>query len=265
MGEGKSLIERLARAAGSVIGRRKAEARPGASSTGADPIERRQSDRRKRSRFELRIPSEDEAFFVLLPPKDSPVPVLDLSVHGFCLDLDSFEGEPPATGTELTTSVMVGAQRYPVRMRVVYRSDSRLGCLVLDEASDWLDEVAKVLDPMRLGKRLREIDPRYMRADPDAPNVRWFQGGPACDLWIWSDEQGQITRVQIFFMWQVVEWSREHGLRTGETSEPPGEGARYAASELYQLQSPPSSETLSFARRLLSAAEIPDPVRELFS
>ena len=62
--------------------------------------------------------------------------------------------------------------------------------------------------------RLREVRKDLLRQKP-GQTQRWFQGPDGCDLFLWYDDAGVLSQVQITFERRVVEWSAAEGLRTG--------------------------------------------------
>jgi len=261
MGDSRSLGERIAGVLSTIVGRRHADQAP----SPAPSAERRQSDRRRHSRFLIRVDDGvDQNIFVTLAPAATEMQVHDLGVHGFCLRLPADAAAVPATGSVLDSTVRLGTVSIALRLRIAHRRGEYLGCEIVEATGEWLEHVGKVLDPMRIGRQLREIDARFVASDPGAGKVRWFQAGPSCDLWIWYNPSGGIDKAQLFFMWQLVEWSLAHGLRSGESTEPPDRERGYAAAELFALHPACDDEPMRFARRLLSTATLPDEIRALF-
>lgn len=261
MGDNRSLGERIAGVLSTIVGRRHADRAP----SPAPCAERRQTDRRRHSRFLIRIDDGAEpGISVTLQPAATEYPVHDLGVHGFCLRLPADAEVVPPIGSVLAGSVRLGTVDVALQLRIAHRRGEYLGCEIVEATGEWLEQVGKVLDPMRIGRQLREIDPRYLASDPGAGTVRWFQAGPSCDLWVWYNASGGVDKAQLFFMWQLVEWSALHGLRSGESKEPPDRERGYAAAELFALHPACDDEPLRFARRLLSTAVLPDEIRVLF-
>ncbi|MBN2360381.1 MAG: hypothetical protein JXR83_13085, partial [Deltaproteobacteria bacterium] len=230
MGDSRGIGERIAGLLSTIVGRRRAE--PAAP----PPAERRQSERRRHSRFLIRMDDgAEQGIFVTLAPAVTEYPIHDLGVHGFCLRLPDAASPVAEVGAVLDGTVRLGAISVALRLRVAHQRGEYLGCEIVEATGEWLEQVGKVLDPMRLGRQLREIDARFMAPDPTAARMRWFQAGPSCDLWVWYDAAGAIAKAQLFFMWQLVEWSAAHGLRSGESAGPPDRERGYAAAELYAL------------------------------
>lgn len=254
------LLASLGRVARSITGK----GLPAAEEPTPAPAEKK-SERRRDSRNDLFIPGYiADAVEVVLPPASSLHQVHDLSLRGLCLRFPGSSGTPPAIGSELDAKFVVGPKALPVRLSIVNQRGEFFGCRVVDPIADWIEIVSDIIDPCRMGRRLREIDPQYVRQDDDAYRTRWFQGGPACDLYLWSDSAGVLRRVQLFFNWQLVEWQFEKGLRTGRASNPPHTSAGYAAADLFQMSEAIDVSVLAAAQRLINSAKLPDEVRALF-
>lgn len=186
--------------------------------------------------------------------------VCDLSTRGFSVHVPEPQSLPESP---FRATMHVGDERVPMQVQVVDQRGEYAGCQITEADSVWNETAQRVLDPILLGQQLREIDPRFVAPDRRGNQVRWWQGGPTCDLFVWHDTSGTFVAAQLFFMGQVVEWSMEHGIRTGSVSIAPRGGHGYAAAELFNFKSPPDDETLSVARRILGAAELPDDIRDL--
>lgn len=228
------------------------------------PAPEKPSDRRRDSRWDLVFQEQGSQLLqILLVQSGSLHAVRNLSIRGLSL----FAGKQPTSielGSDLAAHALFGAVHVPIQLRPVHQLGEFFGCEVVKGSDIWLDKVSKIVDPMRLGSQLREIDPRFVDQDDSGLTVRWFQGGPACDLYIWSSDDGSLRKVQLFFQWQAVEWSHQHGVRTGQTTTPPVAGMRFSVSETFQLKSPPDPQTLAIARNLLSVSSVPKDVTGLF-
>lgn len=260
-----SIVERVASVARAIVGRRRSRDEDRGGAIPVEWQERRLDDRRTEARFQIVEPEEpDEALRLILPPSTVEHPIRDLSTHGISFESLLPVEELPPVGSGANAEVVLGQVQVPVQLHLVNIRDRQIGCKVLEVSTEWLDEVSRVLDPFRLGQQLREIDPRFVRQDDEELRLSWYQSGPACELFVWEEPDHFVHKVQLFFMWQLVEWSRAHGLRTGEVEIQPRPGPRYAMSEQYHLASPPDNEALTFTRRLMTTARLPDQVCRLF-
>jgi len=217
--------------------------------------ERRDEERRRDPRVLL---CGDEGLHLLV--EDMRLRVCDLSARGFSLHIPAAYHIPEST---FAATMIVGDERVGMQVLPVSRRGEYVGCEIESADPVWHETAQRVLDPLLLGQQLREIDPRFVAPDRRGNDVRWFQGGPACDLFVWHDAGGAFITAQLFFMGQVVEWSSEHGIRTGTVNVAARGGHSYAAAELFNFKNPPDDETVSVARRILGAATLPDNVREL--
>ena len=193
--------------------------------------------------------------------------VFDLSTRGLCFrageNVSAFE-----VGDSVNGSVDFRTLQIPLGLEVVNRRGSYVGCKIVDAPMLWITEVAKVIDPARIGAQLHEVDPDVQSVDAEVDDkLRWFAGGPACDLLVWYGNDGAIDRAQMFFMGQVVEWSAQHGLRSGRVDRPPhaepGHGLTHP--EIRDLQVPGHRDALAFASHVASASSIDEGIRSLFA
>jgi hypothetical protein len=229
-------------------------------------VERRGTERRREPRFEIsqKLNSTDR-ITLSLEGNDIALTVFDLSKKGL-----SFEGKTTShaipLGSIFNASVLLGGRDVPLQLQLVNRRDYNVGCKILEAPTQWYSEVARYLDPIEIGKQLREIDSKYVKQESTETAMRWFQGGPACDLYVWQDQAGIAVQIQLFMMWQLLDWRQDKGFRSGEVAEPPDTNARvgYEAADLYSLRSPPSEEVITLAQRVMSSAEnVPKAVRDL--
>jgi hypothetical protein len=217
--------------------------------------ERRLEERRRDPRLIL---AGDEGLHLLV--ENVRLRVCDLSTRGFSVHVPAGCSLPQST---FNATMIVGDERVGMNVRPAGQRGEYVGCEIESADSVWHETAQRVLDPLLLGQQLREIDPRFVAPDRQGNDVRWFQGGPACDLFVWHDAGGTFVAAQLFFMGQVVEWSPEHGIRTGTVSVGARGGHSWAAAELFNFKNPPDDETLSVARRILGAATLPNDVRDL--
>jgi hypothetical protein len=217
--------------------------------------ERRHVGRRQHPRVIL---NADDTMCVLV--SQERLRVRDMSARGLGLEVPQ-RCELPAS--PWPAIFVAGDEQVPLTLRKVFRMSGRVGCAIEGAGPRWHETVRGVLDPLVLGSRLREIDPRFVEPDRLGNAVRWFQGGPTCDLFVWHTPAGDFVAAQLFFMGQVVEWSPDHGVRTGAVNAAARDVRGYAAAELFDLQSPPDGETLLVAWRILGAATLPDEVKAL--
>jgi hypothetical protein len=221
------------------------------------------AERRREPRYRLETQTDTDR--VTIRYRDTDCTVHDLSTRGLCFLYEDTDAAVEL-GTVYETEVDLCGTVLSLKIKLINQRQQYVGCEIVDMPPLWRTEVAKVLDPMRIGQQLREIQPRYMKEDPSDRRVRWFQGGPACDLYVWLDAGEEVEQAQIMFMWQVVDWSRKAGLRTGHMEQPAHNEPRrgYARSDIFHLQAPPDDETLSIARRILAASSVPEDIRGLF-
>jgi hypothetical protein len=189
--------------------------------------------------------------------------VHDVSARGIgALVPDDVKLEEDERG-RLDATILVGDIQIGMRVRLVNRHDMHVGYEITDAEPSWHETVRSLLDPVFLGRRLREIDQRFVEPDHRGNLVRWFQSGPGCDLFIWYSRMREFLCAQLFFMGQVVEWSAQHGTRTGKVAALPKPERGWAQSELFHLHTPPDEEAVTVARRILKAAALPAEIRGL--
>jgi len=233
--------------------------KPPAPAPGAPP-----SERRALPRFSQKSLEEDPStprLFVKSGGREVAARLFDVSKRGLC-----FETEAPLDG-DVQAVFWIDTTGIPLALRPVNRNGARVGCLIIDASPLWLTEAAKLLDPLEMGRRLREIDRRFLQQNQPGQTLRWFQGGPGCDMFIWSTPRGDVERAQLVFDWKVVEWTAAQALRTGRVEEPPvDKGERgHPMAQVYNLAAPPDKEVLTQARRLLRAAQLPPEIVQVFN
>jgi hypothetical protein len=231
----------------------------------APPVERRTQERRREPRYTVeRLRQTGDQVIVYF--RGHPCSVYDLSTRGLCFLSPGMVGSQ-SIGQEFESTVSLCGEQVQVRFRITDQRDFHVGCELVHAPSPWHAEVGKLLDPLRIGRQLKEVAEGELAARTGPSQVRWFQGGPACDLYVWTDAEGCIDKVQLFFMWQMVEWARDTGLRSGAAASPPARApnAGSTQSESYELRAPPDTEALTTARRILAASRVPPQILQLFT
>lgn len=254
----KKLTDKL----GGIIGRRHSETGPI-----QDVGERRQSaNRRRETRFDLCCDAADGDFvFLSLGTSEVCYPVRDLSSHG-C----SFEAELTAPevllGKELAARIHLGDTVIPITIEVMNYRQAAFGCAIRDKPDNWRREIGAYLDPLRLGRELREVDERFVKQDDSGLTIRWFNSPPHCDLYLWSDQAGVVAKAQLFLIADVVEWTPHQGLRTGTMSQVDTTGGRrgYDTIDTFVMHATVSSELLVYVRRLLGSSSLSPEIVALF-
>ena len=100
-----------------------------------------------------------------------------------------------------------------------------------------------VFDGETIGLSLRELGVDVVHADTTDIMSRWFHSVQDADLFIYSDSQQRLLKLQICFFGQVVEWNPIDGTRTGliVESENPNSGSDPLEEEV--------TETIQFDTR----------------
>ncbi len=218
--------------------------------------ERRARERRRERRFRTQPTAR-----LRLRVAEHDYDIYDLSIRGLCLLMPP-SAPPLVQGTEVHGTIALDRGEVELRLAITNVRRPFVGCRVLEPDKTWIDEVTRVIDPLRIGAELREIDPRWIKQDDSGLAVRYFQSGSVCELQVWSDADGGIVKAQMFFRLHAVEWSRQHGLRTGELEEQAHVERRInPTAQLYSLRAPPDDEILRFARDILTASPVPPAVR----
>jgi hypothetical protein len=104
--------------------------------------------------------------------------------------------------------------------------------------------------------RLREVRKDLLRQKPGSTQ-RWFQGPDGCDLFLWSNERTGLEQIQITFEQRVVDWSLEHGLRTGRLVSFNPLRPLNDQGKL-EFDPRPQTDTLELARVVLAHAPVDD-------
>jgi hypothetical protein len=109
--------------------------------------------------------------------------------------------------------------------------------------------------------RLREVRKELLRQQPGSTR-RWFQGPQGCDIFLWYDDQRDLTQVQVTVEGRVVEWTPEYGTKTGrlrsfDLADPLSDRARLV------FDGRTDAETLQLLAVLLDHATMDDLTRAL--
>jgi hypothetical protein len=259
MGKDDAPAPGILRRLGRIVGRRQTE-----DLTRPDSGKRGSVERRRAPRILVEELDDGGRRSIVVRVGAGSYPIRDLSVSGLSFsDADLARSASPGTIIEALLVIDTDIAKLSLKIAAV-RGDI-VGCAIVAADERWRKIAGDFLDPVCLGKKLREIDARFVNNDPDAPPLRWFQGGPGCDLYVWSHADGKVATAQLFFMGQVVEWSEVHGVRTGQVPQLDDDNRRplNVRSELFELTSPPNAESLAVARAILAAANLPAAVCEL--
>lgn len=112
--------------------------------------------------------------------------------------------------------------------------------------------------PKRLAKSMRELSVDFIQTEHQRIKSRWFHSDDDADLFLWSDESGNIIKQQINLCGQVVEWNIVNGLRSGfvmekEVSTP---GAPFSEEVIFDKVT--SQSALSQAKDLIQELSVID-------
>jgi len=78
----------------------------------------------------------------------------------------------------------------------------------------------------------------------DIPQKRWFRDAEReCDLFVWTDQSGRISKFQFWLKNLLLEWDRRYGLKTGELDEESG--------SFHSIQAPVYSYHLNMHKGIL--------------
>ncbi|OGQ92227.1 MAG: hypothetical protein A2289_26200 [Deltaproteobacteria bacterium RIFOXYA12_FULL_58_15] len=208
---------------------------------------------------------DEGSAFVMFPPDVNAHPIRDLSRRGMSLRAYCPVELLPKVGVPVDARVHVGGQELTVRVLVANVDGQSVGCAVIGDNPEWKKLMDDIGNPIRIGRALQEVkDDDGTEGSPDGLYSRRYQSGPSFDLYVWLHEDHSVASIQIFFMWTVVEWDAEHGLRTGQMENPSTGERQYNTTNLFSLRSPPDLAILEPVRRILIAANIPDEYRRPF-
>jgi hypothetical protein len=169
-----------------------------------------------------------------------------------------------ASATHFEGVVCVDGTDVAVQAEIVCRGDLWIGLRLTSTRPDWMEVTDAFLSPLELGARLREVDPELVRQDDPDAQIRWFYGGPTCELHLWCT--GAVMQAaQLYLGDRVVHWRKDRGLSTGHVEGTGAGRVGYAASALVRNDVAADESTLLFARRLLRHAPIPPEVVALFA
>jgi hypothetical protein len=107
-------------------------------------------------------------------------------------------------------------------------------------------------DSAALGKSLREVAQEVLPKGQVNVVSRWFHGHKECDLFIWSDLDGNILKQQLSFFGQIIEWNVIEGLKTGLVIEEEGHNEQMGGSEIVRFDERPQMKPVEQAIELLN-------------
>lgn len=154
----------------------------------------------------------------------------------------------------------------PIWICLVGQDHNSVQAQIFRTPATWNRDVDAFLDPIRLGKKLREIDATLMRQTSSAEHIRWFRAGPACDVYLTEDSKSELSLVQIWWEKNLIEWSVKQGLRSGIVHEPDRneDSAIFKRSESFHYHKNVDADLVDWAYRFISASIAPKPIRKLF-
>ena len=170
-------------------------------------------------------------------------------------------------GVEVQTVILVENAIHPVTLLPKYCRDGLVGCRVSKASTEWKKASEEYIEPLRVGRALREIHPEFLRREDDGFQIRWFQGLAGCDLFVWYGENEMIRKIQFFYFSAIVEWTENHQLRTGRLQEGIGFDNRLVTIEadLYGFSTVLDDALLEKVQRILSASLVPKEIQRYFT
>lgn len=81
------------------------------------------------------------------------------------------------------------------------------------------NQLPLVYDPENWGREMKEMSVDTIQTSKQKVKSRWFHSKDYVDLFVWTDELGNIIKQQLSFCGQVVEWNIVDGVKTGYVLE----------------------------------------------
>lgn len=107
-------------------------------------------------------------------------------------------------------------------------------------------------DSAALGRSLKEVAQEVLPKGQMNIVSRWFHGSKECDLFIWSDLEGNILKQQLSVFGQIIEWNVIEGLKTGLVIEEEGDDQQaIEGSEVVRFDERPQLKPVEQALDLL--------------
>lgn len=214
-----------------------------------DPRERRRRPRLSLSSEQFRLNMNGKIFSVA-----------DLSLEGMALrvlEREDFQLFPVAT--QLSGSLNLRGQKYPVQAKVVRLGSEIVGCEFHSVSQEVKDALARLLDPAELGKELKPIPAGDM-------GTIWYHGPMGTDLLLWRGVDGQFHRVLLYVGGSFVQWDAEEGLNTGAVTSSDAQsemrGVVRFETALMQRDERPASDKLSIAKEVLVSSNLSQDLKK---
>lgn len=220
----------------------------------------RQASRRGKPRYSFAGRSRDA--YVMTAYFDPslgqpPALVCDVSASGVALQARE---QRLRIGDSYRVRVSADGANYALLIKVMNRRGEILGCKVLDADNEWKHRIAELLDPVTVGKGVREVD----AGAEGAPETPWHRDttpglelrrfyAPGLDLFAWRRADGATVRVLVFYLGTMVDWSLALGVRTGQRRLS-GVGKGFAATFAPDVDV--DLEKLETVQRILKSAAI---------
>jgi hypothetical protein len=96
-----------------------------------------------------------------------------------------------------------------------------------------------------------EIDPELIKQEDEQQTKRWFRDSDAeCDMLVWLDMTGAISRIQFWYYDALLQWDAQQGVKTGLVNRSSGAFMHYH-SDLYRLHEKFDEEIISTIKRII--------------
>jgi len=177
------------------------------------------------------------------------------------------KGEDPShypPGKEVFLTILWGERRAFQKARIAsfLEKERNLGVEFVDISPETDLFLGEVLSPKRLGASLKEV---FLKPSGDRISLRWFHGDNATDLFIWQSV-GDFVRHQFILGGDLVEWTAEEGVRTGEVLRDDFSMIRFSypmmEPNLIQYHPKKSQGILQRAQAALGASSIDLAIKE---
>ena len=124
-----------------------------------------------------------------------------------------------------------------VDLKVARSSAWAAGFTFENLAHDLETKIIAIIDPLRIARSLRPVDPKAKPEGFFQGISSWYHGDSSTDLYFWHDTRGGLERALLLLGEDFWEWSLQEGIRTGRLERLQGDNAelRYDQSRQNRL------------------------------
>ncbi len=149
--------------------------------------------------------------------------VRDISTKGLGITLlDHGEALLFPVGFTCNAELKLSGDPFRVKLTVKRISAWAVGFVFEDIAPEAQKAIERSIEPIRLGKSLKEVPPALASQATARGISAWYHGDGSTNLYLWFDKRGGIERALLALGDRVWDWSGEFGVRTGRLEQMEG-------------------------------------------